>query len=264
MEGKEKIEKLAQTAEDRVLLAKVMEQLQRGQRRNIPAHSCFLSLREQDLVRRILGEQDFFFYGGHEDAERAVCVYLPDYLTKESLLEDGPIAGIRASFYKGDKPGHRDFLGSLMGCGIKRETLGDLLVGEESCDFFLLREIAPYVIQNLVSAGRAKLHVEEIPLEEVQPAQEESTLIEDTLASLRLDSVVGAGFRLSRTRAAQAISAGGAAIDGLPCEKPDKLIEAGQAVTLRGFGKIRLLEVGGQSRKGRLRVRIERLGGKKK
>lgn len=143
MGPKEKIERLAQTPEDRVLLARVWERLSAGQRREIPAFSCFLSLREQELVRRLMGEETLTFFGGYPEAERAVACYLPPYLEENSLYAEGPVTCICASYFEGDCLTHRDFLGSLMGAGIKRETVGDICVGKGSCDFFLLRLILP-------------------------------------------------------------------------------------------------------------------------
>ena len=145
-----------------------------------------------------------------------------------------------------------------MGAGIKRETVGDICVGKGSCDFFLLREMARYVVQNLPSAGRTRLHLEEIPLEEARIPTPETETIRGTLASCRLDSVIGAGFRLSRTRAGELVLSGGAAVDGLPCQKPDRQVAPGAVISLRGMGKIRLAEVKGQTRKGRISVEIEK------
>ena len=82
--------------------------------------------------------------------------------------------------------------------------------------------------------------------------------LRDTLASLRLDSVISAGFRIGRSQAAQFISAGKAAIDGLPCEKPDKTVTEGAKISVRGLGKIKLQTVGGQTKKGRISVIIHR------
>lgn len=145
-----------------------------------------------------------------------------------------------------------------MGIGIKRETVGDILVGTGTCDFFVLNEVCPYVLQNFISAGRTKLHVGQIALSEAAVTEPETVTIQDTLASLRLDSVVSAGFRIGRSLAVQHIQSGGAAIDGLPCEKPDKAVEEGMVISVRGLGKIRLRHVKGQTRKGRLAVEIEK------
>lgn len=187
-----------------------------------------------------------------------MACYLPPYLEENSLYAEGPVTCICASYFEGDCLTHRDFLGSLMGAGIKRETVGDICVGKGSCDFFLLREMAPYVVQNLPSAGRTRLHLEEIPLEEAQIPTPETETIRGTLASCRLDSVIGAGFRLSRTRAGELVLSGGAAVDGLPCQKPDRQVAPGAVISLRGMGKIRLAEVKGQTRKGRISVEIEK------
>lgn len=256
-ERREKIAEIAKTEEDRVLLARVADKLGNAMRRNIPAVTCFLSLREQDLVQRFLGGQEgLCFFGGYPAAERKAACYLPDYLD-ESYLETA-VACLRATFYKGDTPTHRDFLGALMGAGIKRETVGDICVGEGQCDFFLTVEIAPYVQQNLISAGRAHLSLTEIPLSEAEIPEPETQEIRDTVASCRLDSVASSGFRMGRNAVAEAIETGRAAVNGLPCEKPDKPVEQGDVITLRGLGKIRLKEVGGRTKKGRIAIVIEK------
>ena len=188
-----------------------------------------------------------------------MLVYLPDYLDESTLTgEDSPLVCLRASYYEGDTLSHRDFLGALMGTGIARETVGDICVGKSYCDFFVTAQIAPYVLQNFIGAGKTKVHLEQIPLEQVEIAQPETRQIKDTLASLRLDSVISAGFRIGRSQAAQYISAGKAAIDGLPCEKPDKAVDEGAKISVRGLGKIRLTTVGGQTKKGRISVVIDR------
>ena len=254
------IDKIAHTPEDKVLLAKVWDKIQAGLRRDIPVSTCFLSPRELDMTHYLFGTlPGLVEFGGYDEAERKMLVYLPDYLTEEYLQEeDSPIVCLRASFYEGDSPNHRDFLGALMGSGIARETVGDICVGTNSCDFFVTDEIAPYILQNFTSAGRVKLHLEAIPLAHVQVPEPETKEIRDTLASLRLDSVISSGFRIGRSLAAQYVTAGKAAIDGLPCEKPDKAVTEGCKISVRGLGKIKLTTVGGQTKKGRISVTIHR------
>ena len=197
-------------------------------------------------------------FGGYADAERKMLVYLPDYFEAEDLPEQAPIVCLRAVFYEGDSPSHRDFLGALMGAGIARETVGDICVGKGSCDFFVTEEIAPYILQNFTGAGRTKLHLERIDLSDVQVAEPEVKQIRDTLASLRLDSVISSGFRVGRSQAAQFVTSGRVAIDGLPCEKPDKVVTEGVKISVRGLGKILLKSINGQTKKGRISVVIDR------
>ena len=254
------IEKIAHTPEDRLLLAKIWDKLTAGMRRDIPAATCFLSPRELEMARFLFGDvPGLQSFGGYADAERRMLVYLPEYWDESWFdTEDAPFVCMRASFYEGDMLSHRDFLGALMGAGIGRETVGDICVGQSSCDFFVTKEIAPYILQNFLSAGRTRLRLAKIPLAEVSVPEPETKEIRDTLASLRLDSVISAGFRIGRSLAAQHVTAGKAAIDGLPCEKPDKPVSEGCKISVRGLGKIKLDTVNGQTKKGRISVIIKR------
>ena len=254
------IDKIAQNAEDRVLLAKLWDKITAGMRKNIPANTCFLSPREQEMANYLFGcPEGLHFFGGYPDAERKMLVHLPDYLEESALYEeDSPCICLRAAFFQGDSPSHRDFLGALMGVGVARETVGDICVGTGSCDFFVTAEIAPYLLQNFASAGRTKLHLEQIPLTDAAIPEPEVKEIRDTLASLRLDSVIASGFRIGRSLAAQYVTGGKAAMDGLPCEKPDKQVSEGARISVRGLGKIQLARVGGETKKGRISVVIRR------
>ena len=81
------IEKIAQSSEDRVLLAKLWDKIHAGIRRCIMANTCFLSPREQELARYLFGvEPGLSFFGGYDDAERKMLVYLPEYLDNENNI----------------------------------------------------------------------------------------------------------------------------------------------------------------------------------
>ena len=254
------IDKIAHNPEDRVLLAKLWDKISAGIRKNIPANTCFLSPRELELARFLFGDEPgLTAFGGYEDAERKMLVYLPDYLEEDSLYEeDAPLVCLRAAFFEEDTLSHRDFLGALMGAGIARETVGDICVGKGCCDFFVTAEIAPYILQNFLSAGRTRVHISQIPLRDAKIPEPEVKEIRDTVASLRLDSIISSGFRIGRSLAAQHIGAGKAAIDGLPCEKPDKTVAEGMKISVRGLGKIKLHAVNGRTKKDRISVVIHR------
>ena len=258
--GKENIEKIAQTAEDKLLLAKLWDKINSGILRNIPAYTRFLTPREQELAQYLFGSQTgLVFFGGYAESERKMLCYIPEYLDENWLYEsDSPIVCLRASFYHEDTPSHRDFLGALMGSGIARDALGDICVEKGSCDFFAMADIAPWLLQNFTGAGRTKLQLTQIPLTDVRIPEPELKQLKDTLASVRLDSVISSGFRIGRSLASQYVTTGRAAVDGLPCEKPDKILTEGAKVSVRGLGKIRLTAINGQTKKGRISVVIDR------
>ncbi len=254
------IDKIAQTPEDRLLLAKLWDKVNSGIRKNIPAHTGFLSPREQALAGFLFGYQDgLSLFGGYGDAERKMYVYLPEYLDEAYLFsEESPVVCMRAVFYKDEHPNHRDFLGALMGCGITRECVGDILVSDNCCDFFVTEEIADYILQNFDKAGRTSLQLSVISLSDVILPEQNFSESKDTVASVRLDSIISSGFRISRTTAAEYIAAGKAAVDGLPCEKPDKAVAENAKISVRGLGKLKLVQIGHTTKKGRISVTIHR------
>lgn len=254
------ISKIAQTPEDRLLLAKIWDKIHVGVHRNIPAATCFLSPRELEMARYLFGNlPGLMRFGGYEDAERQMLVYLPNYLEESYLQEEGaPLVCLRATYYEGDSLSHRDFLGALMGSGIARESVGDICVGKGRTDFFVTEEIAPYILQNFQNAGKTKCKLKQIPISQASIPNSETTEVKDTLASLRLDSVISTGFRISRGLASQHILAGHAAVDGLPCEKPDKTVAEGTKISVRGLGKMKLTAINGQTKKRRISVVIHR------
>lgn len=257
---RENIEKIAKNHDDRMLLAKLWDQINTGMRRNVLAATCFLSPRELEMARFLFGNaEQLHEFGGYGDAERRMLCWLPDYLSEDCLLDDdSPVSCLRADFYAGNQLTHRDFLGALMGTGIGRETVGDISICGNRCHFFVTARIAPYLLQNFTVVGHTSLHLEQVSLQNLPLSEPQTRSFRDTLASLRLDSVISSGFRISRNAAVQAITGGRAAINGLPCEKPDKPVSEGDRISVRGLGKICLTVVNGQTKKGRISVVIDR------
>ena len=196
------------------------------------------------------------FYGGYDDAERVVLINLPDYAFVE---DEEPLTVIRASAPAGGRPlTHRDYLGSLVGLGIKRELLGDILVRPDGADIIVLTDIADFILMNYCKAGRTGLSLERLPVSELIVPEIDRKIVTDTVASLRLDNIVASAFGLSRGRAAEAIKGGIVFVNHVEVIKADAAVSEGDQITLRGKGKARLAEIGGRSRKDRIYVQIER------
>lgn len=254
MANEKTIAALAATEAERMLLVRVCDRLERAERRGQPASTFFLTPRERELVGQILPQAGFF--GGTEGAERTVAYYLPDYLTPEDYFEDGPVACLRASFYEENALSHRDILGALMGAGLRRDAIGDIYVRERQCDFFILTELVQYLLDNLTSAGRAALRVKRIALSEVQRPEQRLRELQVTVSSLRLDGVLSAVFHLSRADAAQAVNAGRVMLNDICCLKPDRQLAQEDVIALRGKGKMKVLSLGGETRRGRLALTV--------
>lgn len=248
--------------EDRLLLAAAEDKLQSCYNSNIMTHTGFLDSRQCLLVRdmsRAMGQEAFLF-GGYDDAERRIAIFLPEYLTEEDMKgEDSPLAVLQVSVPRGSKPlTHRDYLGSLLGLGIKREITGDILVHENGAHIVILKEMGDFLLSSYAQAGRASLSTSLAPLSVLESVEVKTEEIRDSVASVRLDAVASTAFKLSRGKAQEAIHAGLVAVNGLQCLKPDFVPKEGDRISLRGKGKAILSEIGGTSRKGRLYIVIKR------
>lgn len=215
------------------------------------AHSKFLTSAETEEVRRAFqnrGDVTLTLDGGFDDAERTVAVFTnPSW--GEYRRED-VLAALSVIYRKQDTLSHRDILGAALGLGIKREVLGDIFIGEPST-FICLTDIADFICDELKQAGRVSLRLQRIHLSalpEVTLKLDERT---DTVASLRLDAVVAAVWGLSRGAAAEYIVQGKVQLAHRLCEDTAKIVSVGDIISIRGLGRAKLLELGGQSKKGR-------------
>nr|WP_326184258.1 YlmH/Sll1252 family protein [uncultured Oscillibacter sp.] len=257
------LDRLGATGEDRLLLAKVLDRAEQAESRNIPAATDFLSPQQQiqtlDLLRLAgVPETGYVRLGGYDGAERQLFLFLPDWLDRSDADSQSPIRCLRASFRAEYALSHRDFLGSLMGMGIVREKIGDILVGPASADIIVLDTVAEFLLQSWDSAGRAKLAVSAIDARDLHFPEVQCQEVRDTVSSLRLDAVASTGFKMARGKAAELISSGRVQVNWRECAKPDKLLSAGDTVSARGFGKFELAEVGGVTRKGRTSIVLKR------
>ena len=260
----ELLNKCARSGEERMLLARVLDKLGLAQPRAVPAHPPFLSPAEQACVVDLLnaaGHPRHFFFGGFEGAERQICIFLPDWQEQEDWLAapEGTLTALHATFPNKDSdPSHRDVLGALMGLGITREKLGDILFSPGGCDVLCLADAAPILLSQWDSVGRWKIKLQQTSLSQLEVNPPEVRTIRDTVATLRLDAVLASGFSTSRGKAADLISAGRVMVNHRECLKADKPVTQGDVLTCRGLGKCVVKEVLGQSRKGRIMLVLER------
>lgn len=263
MNKTELLNKCARNEEERLLLARVLDKLELAHNRSVPAYTHFLSPGERACVEGMLaawGRPPHAFFGGYEGAERTVCGFAPDWMDPDELFrgEDSPVAALRISFRAGDSLSHRDFLGAVLGLGLTREKLGDLLVGEERCDLLLLRETCPIVVSQLSQVGRYPVKCRAAQLGELEPCPPEIKLIRDTVATLRLDAVAACGFSMARGKAAALIESGRVTLNHREATKPDRGVAEGDVVACKGLGKFVVKEASGLSKKGRIMLVLER------
>lgn len=218
-----------------------------------------------------------WFFGGYGTAERACLFLLPDYLT--ALLEDVPSAceaasvlalieedvaravtavKIRGSGFR--KLSHRDYLGAILGLGLERDALGDLAVQNE-CEavLFCPQTLATFLIESLFKVGSDSVKCRLYALDDSFTDGRTYAPISSTVASSRLDCVVASLTGLSREDAQRTIRSGLVEVDFEPSERVDLTLTPPSSISIRGYGRFILRAFDGETKKGRLRLRADKL-----
>ncbi len=189
------------------------------------------------------------FFGGHPQCERTVGFFLPEYLEADWIdyTEHIKAFSLKAAF---GTPGHRDYMGALLGMGIGREWLGDIWVKENTAVVFCRPTVERHLL-SIEEVGRYTVTVRSLQLDEIEAPARIVKQKSFSVQSARLDAVVGGMFDLSRTEAARQITAGNVSLNYEVSIKTDTPVHEGDVLSLRGKGKGVVSGFGGTSRKGR-------------
>ena len=235
-----------------------MELLKRSDAQGIYTYTEFHSPHGAALAYRIAREPVLKLWGGMEHAQRVVIRFgNPEELLYE---EEFPIKLLRVSPLQkkfSDDLTHRDFLGSVIGLGLERAKIGDIMVRENEAYIFVAESISDYVSENLTKVKHTSVRVEEcaeVP-EEIAPRTAAENLI---VSSNILDAVIAKVYNLSRDTAVKCISEGRVFINGREMTGNAKSLKNGDIVTVRGKGKFIFDGEAGTTRKDKLYVNIKR------
>ena len=236
-----------------LLKSRLLDLSQRAYERNYCTFSDFLNLEEISILESMKGLTPYRIFGGYDSAERCVAGFGED-------IEDGmfpivcmEIAPLQQKF--ADKLTHRDFLGALMNLGINRGTLGDIIVDKNCGYLYCIDTISEYIADNLTRIKHTTVNCKvldaapEAALREPEPR-------EIIVPSLRADAVISALYHLSRNDAKALFAQDKVFINHRVIESASRMLDGGDTVSVRGYGKFKMNEVLRSTKKDRLVVRI--------
>ena len=218
----------------------------------------FLSPAERYMLEKQFhncADCSMLFSGGHVDCERTVCFFLPEYMDAEYFDVSEYICAMKLTAHFGT-PGHRDYMGSVLGMGVGREWVGDIWVNDNEAYIFCLPSVQRHLL-SIEKVGRCGVKAESIELEKIPAPKRQVKEISFSVMSMRLDAVTAAMFNISRSEAARQISQGNVSYNYQEMLKTDCSVNVGDIISLRGAGKGKISGTGGNSKKGRLFVYAE-------
>ncbi|MEH6946273.1 RNA-binding protein [Bacillus sp. JJ634] len=227
-----------------------------------PKLTDFLDPRQQQIVLSLLGRDEdvnLQFYGGADTVERRRALLFPDYFSPE-------LSDFQLSLYEISYPKkfitleHRHVLGTLMSLGLKREKFGDILIKDDEVQFVAAEEIDTYLMANLEKVGKATITIKKRPFSHIIQVDENWVEHYLTVSSLRLDTVLATALNLSRQKAQALIAAGKVKLNFKQTEKISEDCQVGDVISVRGFGRCKIISIDGKTKKDKWKVLI----GKKK
>lgn len=218
----------------------------------------FLDPAEAELGRHLASQYGarFSAWGGYDQAERVAGCFGP--AGEEMDTAQYPVVCLHSRYSsKFCSVTHRDLLGSFMALGLTRSCAGDMIIAGADIYLFAHAQTADFIAQSMKSAGKAPLDFHVLTETPEMPVPE-GTRFSAVVSSLRLDGVLAAAYRLSRSEAADSIRAGLVKVNHLACDRVDLPLQEGALLSLRGRGRVRLVSVDGTTRKQRIGITLFR------
>lgn len=206
-----------------------------------------------DTVLPVYGYK-VMFYGGYDDAERKIMGVFPEW--EEPAKESFPLKILKFAGGFNRTLTHRDYLGTLMSLGIDRSKFGDIVVDGAAAFVMLTDEIADYVRENISKVGNQGIKITEAGTFDIP--ERKYKRISAVCASLRLDALVGAAANVSRSSAGEMIRNGNIKVNHRPIYDLSAAVKAGDLLSVRGYGRYILAEVGEETRSGRIHIGFDK------
>lgn len=243
---------ISNSSDDALLRARLEDAIQLSEAHSCPRFVGFLDERQRVLAQEQLKKVrcgGVVFYGGYEEAERTLCGIFPSFIEPDPSYF--PLTALGFQYRADTGLLHRDFLGTLLSCGVKREKIGDILCGNGLSVAFVDEDIAPYLAEQIVKVKGEGVSVEAGYRGDLPPGRQYRE-IQDTVASPRLDAVVKSLIGVSREEAARYIKAGLVSVNHRPILSVSASIQEGDCLSIRGKGRFFVDALSVQTKKGRL------------
>ena len=248
--------------DEKMLITRVLDKAVRAAKSWTASWTDFLDPYQIRLVERVLrsiNDIEYRFEGGYNGAERMIVIFEPAHLSDLSgYSSENPLSLINIKPKRESNITHRDYLGSLMSLGIKREKIGDIIVESESCSVVVLKDIATYILYNLSKVSNIGVDVIEGKIGDLKVAEPKTKEIKCTVPSLRLDCIVSNGFGISRSKLAPLFKSGKVYVNWEPEESLSARIKEGDMISVKGKGRVVLDQIGNKTRKDRISIVLKR------
>lgn len=223
-----------------------------------PVLTPFLNPRQRYIAQTIANRFDevkLASEGGWPGAEMQRILFFPSYYRPN--LADFDLQVLTVDYpTKFAELHHRQIMGTLLGEGLSREAFGDILTDGYQWQVVVTKPMVRYLQQNVTRVGRVKIKWLVTNAAAILTPLEDWEELTATVSSLRLDSIVAAGFNYSRNRAKQLIERGLVRLNWEEVDQPDYPIVEHDLLSVRHAGRLRIDEISGKTRKNKDKLKM--------
>lgn len=246
--------------EDELLAGYIFDKIEMVIKKKSQETTNFMNPHECELASKLIKqvyEVNYKIDGGYQGAERNRITIFPEYLFPDHVKT--PVSLLKASGnFKFQAVTHRDYLGALMGLGVKREMIGDIVIADDFAQLVLADEIKDFVLLNLKNIHEVSVEVKELAADDFFYPLQKFKEIRTTVASMRLDAVASAGFGDSRSKISREIRNKKVKLNFKVESNPSINVEIDDLISIQGRGRVKVVEKIGVSQRGRIKLLLQR------
>lgn len=219
-------------------------------------YSDFLNPFEIENAKAILNSNQDLKYsidGGYEESERKIVFIYPFYMEYEDIDEKLRFIQIEGNF-KFKSISHKDYLGSLLSLGIKREKIGDIIIHDNFCQVVVTFDICDFILMNLEKVARNNVKLKEISKSEIIYNTPNYKDVNFTVSSSRIDCIVSGLYNISRQESAKLISNEKVQVNYEKITSCSREIKPGSLISVRSKGRAQIINIGDLTKKGKIKV----------
>ncbi|MDU5228979.1 MAG: YlmH/Sll1252 family protein [Anaerococcus sp.] len=236
-------------------IKKAIAILERSYYTNLEESSFFLDPYEQEVIESIANKNniDLKFIGGNDLAERKIFIANFFYEPIEEYNY------IRILEFNHQGLSHPDVLGSLMSLNIDRESIGDIVINGDCCQFVALKKYANFIKYNLKKIKREVIDIElkKDNLLDIQAI--DYTRYSGFVSSLRLDNIISEFTNTSRSKAKEIIKAKFIKVNYEIITDPSKIVSKASMISIRKQGRFIFDDITATSKKGNMHITYRKL-----
>ena len=240
--------------ENRLLISKFLDKAIRYEKNNKMTYTNFLNIYEMSKCIKVLNklQVEYEIYSINEDFDRKNILFIPKNDSSEFKNNFNFIECVKIKADKNAKLNHRDFMGAMYKSGIKEDTIGDIFVNDNIAYVFLMKEITPFILNDLHKVGKSKVEVEKVDINTDEVKKLSAKLIDKNIivSSFRVDMVLAKIYNGSRTVIQQKIERNNLFVNSKQINSVNHILKEGDVVSFKKYGKVKIGNVLNKTKSG--------------